>query len=253
MASAEVDDGVDVAGVDLEDSDYAEEATVRLHFAPNAADVDLRIEHMREVEVGSMQRGLEYMLEYVDGDTCIGRILRRMYGAETAMACGGCPACRRRGWTIPCPPLPIPRANASVPMREIIAEVPTPARDDQRRKFQMLARRLAAVGVRRFLCLPDVLPTLMRAIDETFEAATSPPYRVDAFDPVYPPIFASSESGAVLHAGTLINAALELRIGARIVHLITSETPHLDTEKRRPLEQEGVSYYPSPEFWATGI
>jgi hypothetical protein len=58
---------------------------------------------------------------------------------------------------------------------------------------------------------------------------------------------------AVIHAGRVIEAALRLQLGARVVHLVTAETPHLDSRQRRPLEQEGVPYYPSPDFWAPEI
>jgi ATP-dependent DNA helicase RecQ len=251
--SDESDGGVDVAGVDLEDAEYAEEATVRVHFAPHAADVDVRITRMRVSELELMRRGLEYMLEHIEGGTCIGRILRRMYGAETAVACGGCPACRRRGWCPPCPPLPVPSAVPTGALRQVIADVPSPTRDDQRRRFQMLARRLAAVGVRRFVCLPDMFPTLLRVLDDTFEASASPLYRVDVFDPAHPPASAAHEGTAVLHAGAIIGAALHLRIGTRVVHLITTDTPHLDRQRRRPLELEGAPYYPRPESWAPEI
>jgi hypothetical protein len=42
---------------------------------------------------------------------------------------------------------------------------------------------------------------------------------------------------------------LRLAAGARVYHLLTEGTPPLDHEGRRPLERDGVPFYPSPDFW----
>jgi ATP-dependent DNA helicase RecQ len=245
-----LDGGVDIAGLEATDVQFSEVATVRLRFPPNAADVDLRIENVRATERESMSRGLGYMMEYVNGAACIGRILRRLYGADSAIACGACPTCREAGRSWPCPPLPVPRAVHTTATRMVIADVPSPLRDDQRRRFQGIVRRLFAAGVRRFVCQPDGFLAVLRTIDAAFEAVPRALYRVDAWNPVHGVSCATQESLAVLHVGSLSESALQISVGAQVVHLITAGTPHLDLQKRRPLEQDGAPYYASPDFWA---
>jgi hypothetical protein len=113
----------------------------------------------------------------------------------------------------------------------------------------MLVRKLFGHGIRRFLCTSDVFPVLLKSVDGALAVTSSAIYRVDALTADAPPTCRADESIAVLHAGRLIAAALRLEIGRSIAHLITSDTPQLDVERRRPLELDGVPYYPIPDLW----
>jgi ATP-dependent DNA helicase RecQ len=240
-------DDVDIVGVDDVMVMRPELATVRLAFAPDGRDVEERIRHMREEELDALRVGFEHMLAYAQRTRCVGRLLQHLYGGDVAGTCSGCPACRESGRPgFPTPWLPTPAVGVTQPARAVIGDVPSPARGEAaRRKFEKLVRRLAAVGVRRFLCSAEMYPAVLRSVS----AAHGGLYRVDRWDAAYGVHCASDEILAVLHAGMIDDGMLRLAAGARIYHLLTDGTPPLDHEGRRPLERDGVPFYPTPDFW----
>ena len=240
-------DDVDIVGVDDVMVMRPELATVRLAFAPDSRDIEERIRQMRMEELETLRAGFDYMLAFAQRTQCIARSLRHLYGGDVAGTCSGCPACREseRG-SSPTPWLPTLAVGVTQPARAVIGNVPSPARGEAaRRQFEKLVRRLAAVGVRRFLCSADMYTAVLRSVS----AAHGGLYRVDPWDAAYGAQCASDEILAVLHAGMIDSGMLRLAAGAHIYHMLTDGTPPLDQEGRRPLERDGVPFYPTPDFW----
>lgn len=244
--AGEWDSDEDVAGLEDADSQRPEVATLRLNFSPRGTEVEQRIREMRDSEIAALRDGYEQMLAYAARERCIGRLLQRLYGPETAWACGGCPDCRRRGRQAPSPLLPLPRATPTHPQRTVIGDVPSPVRGDaERRRFEMLVRRLSGAGVRRFLSPEDGRAAVLAAVARAGDTL----YRVDVWQPDVEQPCGPDEQLAVVHLGVLDQAALRLSAGSHVYHLLTSGTPQLDAEGRRPLERDGVPFYPTPDFW----
>lgn len=240
---------VDIVGVDDVVSLRPELATVRVDnaFASAGRDVDDHIRHMREEELNALKNGFDQMLVYVQRKRCVGRLLQHMYGGDVIGTCSGCPACRERKRPgFPTPWLPTPVVSVTQPWRAVIGTVPSPTRGQgPRRQFEKLVRRLAAVGVRRFLCSSDMYSVVLRSV----AAAHGGLYRVDRWDDGHSVHCAPDEALAVLHAGGIDEGMLRLAVGSRVYHLLTVGTPSLDQEGRRPLERDGAAYYPTPDFW----
>jgi ATP-dependent DNA helicase RecQ len=240
-------DDVDIVGVDDVMEMRPELATVRLAFAPDSRDAEERIRQIRDEELDALRVGFDHMLDYAHRTRCVGRLLHRLYGGDVVGTCSGCPACRESGRpSFPTPWLQTPAVGVMQPTRAVIGDVPSPARGETtRRQFEKLVRRLAAVGVRRFLCSAEMYPAVLRSVS----VAHGGLYRVDRWDAGYGVHCAPDEILAVLHAGMIDDGMLRLAAGARVYHLLTEGTPPLDHEGRRPLERDGVPFYPSPDFW----
>src|SRR5205823_375851 len=75
------------------------------------------------------------------------------------------------------------------------------------------------------------------------------PYRLDLLDSPIPFAVGASEAVAVFHIGSIIDAGLRHRQGRIVYHLISSDTAYLDSDERRPLEQTGARFYPTPALY----
>lgn len=242
-------DDIDLIGLDDVELQRPEVATVRLAFAPVGREVEGRIRGLRQEELDNLRFGFEQMLAYVQRGRCVGRLVQHLYGGDVVGTCSGCPVCRERKRPgFPTPWLPTPAVGPTGPSRVVIGDVPSPARGEaHRRQFEKLVRRLTAVGVRRFLCPAEEYPAVLASVAR----ACSGLYRVDPSEAGAGAACAADECLAVLHTGAADDCQLQLATGARIYHLLASGTPQLDREGRRPLERDGVPFYPSPDFWTS--
>jgi hypothetical protein len=223
---------------------------VRLRFTPNSATLGALVEEVRVRELETLNRGFELMLQYLDGAQCVSRALADLYGASTVRTCGGCPACRRRGWRFSCPPLPIPVPVDTLAQQVVVADVPNPRATASQRAFVTLVRRvMRECGVRRFICATAVAPLIRSLLSAVAEPMRPLPYRLDVLDTPTPFLIEPSEAAAVFHIGSLFEAGLRHRRGRVVYHLISSDTSYLDADERRPLEAMGARFYPTPELW----
>jgi ATP-dependent DNA helicase RecQ len=223
------------------DEDAREWLEVRLNFPPQARDVGERIADVRDRELKELRDGLAHMIEFLRGDECVGRILRRVYGRDiTQYTCGGCPACRRSEMEFFCPTLRVqpPEWNASPLAPLVVTGVPDYTGNKSRwvRAFREWVQRHR---LRRFVCALDhhelVLDLCAKADPEGRLT-----YRIDPLDMIRDCRIERDESVVILHAGELLRSAFDLRLGQRVIHLIGANVRHLlDAHGRRPLEAEG--------------
>lgn len=242
----------DESGVDVDTTTDSEpdEAVVRLRVAPHAADVGVQMDAMRQRELASLRAGLDFMRAYLRGNECVGRILRRMYGPETAYTCGGCPVCRRRGRHHRFPKLPLKApVVGGTARRYVVAGVPSPLRVDQSLEFKAIVRRVAQAGYRRFVCDPSHRRALLSAVGGAWPPSAGAVYRVDGLDAATPLSISEDDSIAVMHVSQLSERGLRLTGGRRVLHLILSDVPYIDGHGRRPLELDDVPFFPSPGLW----
>ena len=75
-----------------EDQERQEWIEVELRFNPDSPHVGDMVEGPRIEEVAEARRGLEMVNDYLSGDECISRVLRRLYGPGTQRVCSGCRA-----------------------------------------------------------------------------------------------------------------------------------------------------------------
>jgi len=133
--------------------------------------------------------------------------------------------------------------------RAVVAGVPTPLRSEQALAFRMIVRRAAHAGYRRFLCEPAYQAMVMEAVSEAWPTGVHSPYRVDTLEPLSSITCLPGESIVVLHIRRLSERGLRVKVGRRLVHLITTDTQLIDQYGRRPLELDDVPYFSSVDLW----
>ncbi|MCY1079133.1 protein DpdF [Archangium lansingense] len=218
----------------------AEWLEVRLKFPPASPQVGELVAESRKAELNELYEGLNQMDEVLAGKDCMRILLRRVYGRDkTQGTCGGCRACRREPSGFFCPKLRvIPHHNPSAPS-VVVTGAPAPATEGSRwvRAFREWYRR----GLRRFACSPEEQAHLLSLCARADEHGRFL-YRLDVLDAEPEFDVKPDEALVVLHGSGLLRSAFDLRMGARVIHLVGTSVPViLDTHGRWPLESQGVS------------
>jgi ATP-dependent DNA helicase RecQ len=223
---------------------------VRCLFPPDTPDLPALVREQRDQELATGRQGHDLVDLYIRGQrACL--MLRRQYGRETQIACGGCAACRTEEPSAEAvPPLGFDPAQPTSPDLEVAAgfwPIETPA---GRAMWVRLLRDLVKRrGVARFACVPDLAPALHALLRDALGADDPSLYRLDAVGAGWEIRVARDEELVCLHGESLSPDLLRLRFGRRICHLVPTRTPLLDANGRTPLTAEGARFFPSPETW----
>jgi len=204
------------------DADPTEWVEVKILFQPDSPHVGASVTEQRQEEVRALNRGFEQMANYLRGDRCIGRILRKLYGENTQYVCGGCRYCRleKRPPGV-CPLLEfdlheLPRC----PRYRVVGGCPDPGRPAEEREFLRLIRRcIEEKGIRRFAADHPVWERLLPVFAQLFPQRPHP-YRLDDLDaePAFDVL--PGETVAVFHLGALSERGARFGRAAEVVHLL---------------------------------
>jgi len=242
---------LDIEYQEAVDADPTEWVTVRLHFPPSSPSIGGSISEQRDEELKAAHQGLMQMLDYINGERPICRILQKIYGTETQRVCASCPGCRREKRSFAyCPKLEYEVSATTRPTCTVITEVPNPLQKSGaallRSKLRQIIRHKKIIC---FACAPSNHDLMLNLFAQMFHETDYDLYRVDSL-PSEPPFeIRPDEVIVLLHIGRLNSEALDLRAGEEMVHMICSGVNYLDINGRYPGEAEGWQLYPTLDYW----
>ena len=225
------------------DDEPLEWARVRLlSFSPTSHEVGARVAVARQDELKQHYRGLEMLDNYLSGGACLGRILRQVYGMNSGHVCGGCSYCRRHNEDSlvrdhdrehECPRLEFECHSRSAPQITVVRDCPNPLELAGESFLRYCVQRR---GIRRFLCSPQILPTLQKAMSKAVPEQTTRPYRLDAWagdtqDAEFLPVrcdIAPGETVAIFHVGVIVPGTEDFRYGNEAIDLMCGVSSALD-------------------------
>jgi ATP-dependent DNA helicase RecQ len=240
---------------EAEPDGHAERIYLRCNFVPGDPQVAKLLAAPRQRELDDAKHGIAALGTYLDGSAKICRLLRREYGDETIIACGGCPACRDHPFdrhSVPVldfdPPRPTePRLDTvstgifstGTKAQSALADVVVDLITDQRRT--------------RFLIAPDLLDPLTQAIGQRLPPSGRLAYRLDDAREIDRLGIDADEHVIALHGRIPDRAMMRLRAGARISHLFPADAQITDANDRILLMHEGAFFFPSLDQWRTEV
>lgn len=234
-----------------DDQPATESITVKMCFSGDSGTVGRDLTDLRTRELASANEGISQMLDYLKGDVSLCRLLKRVYGPNVQLACGGCPGCRLRGLSsISCDPLTFDSSDSSGMASALISDLPDPSQTGNRIKWREIVRsmvreksilRFVAADLAAFVVLRDIL-------ESAFDEKALDLYRLDQFTGLESSIF-RSECAAVFHIGTVNLDLLKMQTGNRVAHFVSRGTPIIDASGRSIGEADGWAYFPSYEIW----
>jgi ATP-dependent DNA helicase RecQ len=232
-----------------------ERVRLRCNFVPSDPRISELLRLPRERDLREGRRGIAALDGYLTGTAKICRLLRREYGAETIIACGGCFSCREE-----------PFDRYSFPALDFDPSRPTKPRLDivssgifatEAKSIGALADRVAALisehQLVRFLCAPHLLAPLTTALAERLIPSSRHFYRLDDAQELGRLHFDAASHVVALHGRLPDRAMLRLRAGGRVSHLFPKDASITDSNDRVLLSHEGASFFPSYEEWLTQV
>ncbi|WP_353646247.1 DEAD/DEAH box helicase [Mesorhizobium sp. WSM2239] len=251
---------IDLVDLQLEEDSAVPEGRVervrlRCNFVPSDPRIAELLKSPREHDLREAGRGIRALDDYLAGTAKICRLLRREYGAETIIACGGCIACRDE-----------PLDRYSIPALDFDPLGPTKPRLDvvSSEIFSSGAKAIGALADRvadliseqrlvQFLCAPDLLGQVTMALAERLLPAGRHFYRLDDAREIGRLNIDPGMHVVAIHGRMPDRAMLRLRAGMRISHLFPKDAQITDANDRVLLIHEGAFFFPSYDEWRTQI
>jgi ATP-dependent DNA helicase RecQ len=222
LLNIEYEDGTD-------EEDGSEWLTIRiLDFMPDTKKLGTSIAEQRDLELAEAADGLNQMREYITGNTCTKKLLRRTYGRGTVAVCGGCRHCRQASTPMGvCPPLPVEPvtdepSDSVFPSLEVIGNCPEPVGAGQVMFRELVRQCIRRKHIRRFVVdcpiRGDLFATILGQVGEAVQGR-SELFRVDTLDGGNPFLIHKAEDVAFIHVNRPSANGLALRKGRRLSHL----------------------------------
>jgi ATP-dependent DNA helicase RecQ len=228
---------------------------LRCNFVPSDPHIAELLKAPRQRDLDEATRGIAALNDYLAGSAKICRLLRREYGAETIIACGGCIACRDEA-----------SDRHSIPVLDFDPPRPTEPRLDivssdifasGAKALGALADRVAdLIGEHRiihFLCAPDLLGPVTKALAERLLPASRHFYRLDDAQEISRLNIDIAAHVIAIHGRVPDRAMLRLRAGARISHLFPKDAQITDAHERVLFTHVGAFFCPSYDEWRTRV
>lgn len=234
-----------------DDQSPVELIKVKMCFSGDSGTVGRDLADLRKKELALANDGLSQMLDYLDGGVSICRLLKRIYGPNVQLACGGCPGCRLRGFPpTRCEPLSFDTFESDGRAFALISDLPDPSGSANRIKWREIVRSMVREkSILRFVAADSNTFIVLRDIFESaFDEKALDLYRLDQFVGLESSIF-RSECAAVFHIGRVNSTLLKMRTGNSVAHFVSYGTPITDVSGRRIGEADGWSYFPGFEIW----
>jgi ATP-dependent DNA helicase RecQ len=232
-----------------------ERVRLRCNFVPSDPNIAELLKAPRKRDLDDANRGIEALDTYLAGSAKICRLLRREYGAETIIVCGGCIACRGETldrYSIPVldfdPPLP------TVPRLDIVSmEIFSSGTKSIGALADRIADLISEHQLAWFLCAPELLSPLTSTLAECLPPASRYLYRLDDAQQIGRLNIDPGAHVVAIHGRMPGRAMLQLRAGARISHLFPKDAQITDVNERVLLTHEGAFFFPSFDEWRTQI
>ena len=257
MARAGLIDLVDLAfeADDAEPDGCVERVMVRCRFVPSDPNIAARLRAPRAGEIAEAGAGIAAMASYLDGSAKICRLLRRAYGADTIIACGGCFACRGEPFDrFSVPVLDFDPSRPTTPLLEIVAtELYSTGSKAIAALFDRVSDLVSEHGLRHIICAPDLLAPVIQGLAERLPPMRRHLYRLDGAGEAASLSIDPSAHVIAIHGQVPDRSLLRLRAGARLSHLFPRDAAIMDANDRVILTHEGARFYPSYDDWRTQI
>ena len=234
---------------------FLERVHLRCNFIPGDPEIADRLKEPRQRELAESRRGLEALDHYLDGSAKICRLLRREYGSDTIIACGGCPACRD---------LPFDRYSVPIldfdpapPTHPTLEVVVSQVHSSGTKGLTQLADDVVDLIIDHhrsyFLFANDLAEPITAAIGARLPPQSRNLYRLDDANTLGRIWIDPRTHIIAFHGRTPDRSMLRLRAGARISHIFPKDAQITDANDRVLLIHDGASFFPSFAHWRTQI
>lgn len=251
--------------IDLKDLQYEEEPSepgvwvervlLTTRFPPADGRVADRLEAPRSRDLDEAARGAVALDAYLAGDAKICRLLRREYGADTIVACGGCVGCRdqvRDRYSVPT--LDFDPPPATDPKLEVVA---APHFSNGAKAVSDLAGRVADLvrehGLSHFIVASALRDDLTKALATRLRPNDRYLYRIDDARDARRLLVGADSHVIALHGRAPDRDLLRLRVGARLSHLFPRDAHLADANDRILLVHDGADYFPTYDNWVARL
>lgn len=228
---------------------------LRCNFVPGDPAIADLLQAPRQREMDESRQGIEALDHYLNGSAKICRLLRRAYGPETIIACGGCPACRDLSFDRYA--VPILDFDPAPPTQPTLDVVVTQAHSTGAKGLGQLADEVVDLITDHhrafFICANDIAGPITAAIGERLQPQSRNLYRLDNANTLARVWIDPRAHIIALHGRTPDRSMLRFRAGARISHLFPKDAQITDANERVLLMHEGASFFPSFADWRTQI
>jgi ATP-dependent DNA helicase RecQ len=257
MARAKLIDLVDLAFE--EDSDEpdgrAERVRLRCNFVPSDPHIAELLKVPRERDLAEARHGIAALDRYLNGKAKICRLLRREYGADTIVACGGCVACREETFDrYSIPVLEFDPPGTTHPRLDIVS---SGILSSGAKALGVLADRIADLisehRLRYFISAPTLLAPLTEALAQRLAPTSRYIYRLDDVLAIGRINIDRDVHLVAVHGRVPDRTMLRLRSGARISHIFPQDAQITDANERVLLMHEGAFFFPSYDEWRTQV
>lgn len=235
--------------------DYVEWVSLIPKFPPHSEDLAERLAVPRSQELETGAKGLLALDEYRSGKRPICRLLRREYGDETQVVCGGCPACRgHEADRYSVPPLEFDNFPPTTPHLELVATNESFATPRAVSRFAELMRDLIAdKGLKRFVLSSSYAQGVRTALSESLDPEMRIFYRLDESADIGRMIVEADEHLICVHGIEPDRRLLTLRQGKRVSHIFPAAAKITDPNGRILLSDVGAPFFTSLEQWIANI
>lgn len=232
-----------------------ERVRLRCNVAPGNPQIANLLKAPRERDLREAASGITGLDAYLTGKAKICRLLRREYGVDTIVTCGGCVACRDEPfdqYSIPTLDFDPPRPTK--PKLDIVA---SDMFSVGVKAIGAMADRVADLisdyGILHFICAPDLLHPVTKALAERLVPTSRHFYRLDDAREIGRLNVDANCHVVGLHGRAPNRAILGMRAGARISHLFPRDAQITDANERVLLTHEGASFFSSYDEWLTQV
>lgn len=228
--------------------EWQEFVTLRLKdgFNPDSGNVGSSLKEVRTREKWESRRGFNALLEHLDCNRCISRVLKALYGEDTLRCCGGCRWCRREDRVPTEPPYFDYAVQRHSQRTRIIENCECPLTGNPRGFIKTLRRFLDA-GIRRFACASRFHSELL----PLFERALGPQslFRVDGVAP-------DTEFGAIhpermvaFHLDKPTQSLLNIGDAIELTHVLCGRLSFSDIRYLLPDSVTSPEIYAKIDMW----
>ena len=235
--------------------EYVEWVSLLPKFPPRSDDLAERLAEPRDQELKAGSKGLLALDAYLYGERPICRLLRREYGDETQVVCGGCPACRgHEADRYSVPPLEFDNLPSTIPKLEVVATTSSFATQRSVSNFAERMRDLIADnGLKRFVLASSHTADLRTELAEILQPEARRFYRLDDSTDIERMIVEPAEHLICVHGIEPDRRLMAIRQGKRISHLFPSTAKITDANGRILLSEAGAAFFTSLEQWLADI
>ncbi len=257
MARAGLIDLVDLTFEEDEQApdEWVERVRLTCNFPPADSGLASMLKVPRERDLRASREGVEGLDRYLAGEAKICRLLRRQYGDNTIIACGGCIACSaepRDRHSVPT--LDLDPNTPTAPHLEIVATQILSSGDHAvARLGDLIAELISDHGISHFVMAPSLHHAMIAAVGARLPRNAKALYRMDDATRIGRLLIEPSAHVVALHGREPDRSLLALKAGSRVTHLFPRDAIITDANDRVLLTHAGAAFFPSCVEWRTQL